>query len=49
MLHLWSRLDGRGTMTPAMTQTPWVPKKLAFLKIVKVQDCDALYTRMWDM
>ena len=44
MLHLWSRLDGRGTMTPAMT-----PKKLAFLKIVKVQDCDALYTRMWDM
>ena len=49
MLRLWPRLNGRASMTSAMTQTLWVPKKLAFLKIVKVQDCDALYTRMWDM
>ena len=34
---------------PDLIRTLRVPKILAFLKIVKVQDCDALYTRMWDM
>ena len=42
---LWPRLNGRGSMA----HTLWAPKKLPFLKIVKVQDCDALYTRMWNM
>ena len=46
---LMSRLNGRASMTPALIQTLWVQKKLALLKIEKVQDCDALYTRMWDM